>query len=421
MAKGLLDRLAEGIVLGDGGYLLELEKRGYVRGGPFTPGGQHRAPRSPARAAPRVRAGRRRGAAGADVLRKRGQAGDGGPRRTGSTTSTGPRSPWPGRPPSGATRSSPAISSLTWAYDPNDAASADHVRALFDRQLEVQMDVGIDLVIGETFTWLGEALIAAERAKRTGLPVVVTMSFEKDPHAYEGRTAGECATQAGRRRRRRGRHELPAQPRAHAPARATRWSTRCPGCPSPSQPVAYRTPAQPPDFTSLAGVPLRPGPAAADPCGRWPTTPSPGARSGVGSSARAAARSPRTSGRWRGRWADCPERTTARMAGGLRTGRCRRSSTTVTTPSRTRFKHDLALHERQRDLRVADRPGVGREEVAVDHREVRELPGRDRAGQWSRWLTNAEPAVNAVSASVSEIRCSGRNGSRVARLGVDAG
>src|SRR5206468_10486487 len=37
MPRGLMQRLAAGIVLGDGGYLLELEKRGYVRGGPFTP------------------------------------------------------------------------------------------------------------------------------------------------------------------------------------------------------------------------------------------------------------------------------------------------------------------------------------------------------------------------------------------------
>ena len=32
-----MERLAEGPVLGDGGYLLELEKRGYVQAGPFTP------------------------------------------------------------------------------------------------------------------------------------------------------------------------------------------------------------------------------------------------------------------------------------------------------------------------------------------------------------------------------------------------
>ena len=35
--KGILERLREGPVLGDGGYLLELEKRGWVRPGPFTP------------------------------------------------------------------------------------------------------------------------------------------------------------------------------------------------------------------------------------------------------------------------------------------------------------------------------------------------------------------------------------------------
>ena len=36
MTKGILERLAKA-VLGDGGYLLELEKRGYVQAGPFTP------------------------------------------------------------------------------------------------------------------------------------------------------------------------------------------------------------------------------------------------------------------------------------------------------------------------------------------------------------------------------------------------
>src|SRR6266568_3704183 len=37
MKKGILQKLKEGPVLGDGGYLLELEKRGWVRAGPFTP------------------------------------------------------------------------------------------------------------------------------------------------------------------------------------------------------------------------------------------------------------------------------------------------------------------------------------------------------------------------------------------------
>src|SRR5437762_7604554 len=37
MKKSILERLKEGIVLGDGGYLLALESRGYVQAGPFTP------------------------------------------------------------------------------------------------------------------------------------------------------------------------------------------------------------------------------------------------------------------------------------------------------------------------------------------------------------------------------------------------
>jgi len=35
--KGILERLRDGVVLGDGGYILELERRGYVQAGPYTP------------------------------------------------------------------------------------------------------------------------------------------------------------------------------------------------------------------------------------------------------------------------------------------------------------------------------------------------------------------------------------------------
>ncbi|XP_042880238.1 betaine--homocysteine S-methyltransferase 1-like [Penaeus japonicus] len=35
--KGLLERLQEGVVVGDGGFVIALEKRGYVKGGPWTP------------------------------------------------------------------------------------------------------------------------------------------------------------------------------------------------------------------------------------------------------------------------------------------------------------------------------------------------------------------------------------------------
>ena len=35
--KGLLERLAEGVVIGDGGYVTIMEKRGYARIGVWTP------------------------------------------------------------------------------------------------------------------------------------------------------------------------------------------------------------------------------------------------------------------------------------------------------------------------------------------------------------------------------------------------
>lgn len=35
--KGLLQRLNESVVIGDGGFVFALEKRGYVKAGPWTP------------------------------------------------------------------------------------------------------------------------------------------------------------------------------------------------------------------------------------------------------------------------------------------------------------------------------------------------------------------------------------------------
>ena len=37
MVKGILEQLSEGVVLGDGGYIVQLEQRGWVTAGAFTP------------------------------------------------------------------------------------------------------------------------------------------------------------------------------------------------------------------------------------------------------------------------------------------------------------------------------------------------------------------------------------------------
>jgi betaine-homocysteine S-methyltransferase len=192
VTKGLLERLAEGPVLGDGGYLLELERRGYVRAGPFTPEVSITEPEALAQLH------REFLRAGAEVLQaltfyasedKLATVG-----LAGKVDDINRAAVEIAREVAGEGDALVAGDlSLTWVYDPGDARSADRVRAMFDRQLEVMADVGIDLVIGETFTWLGEALIAVERASRTGLPVVVTMSYEKEVRSYEGDSAADCA------------------------------------------------------------------------------------------------------------------------------------------------------------------------------------------------------------------------------------
>ncbi len=83
--------------------------------------------------------------------------------------------------------------SMTWQYTPDSPAATDRCRALFDEQIEHQMEVGVDFFIGETFLTLGEALLVLERAKRTGLPVMITLSFEDRPTTRDGTRAGECA------------------------------------------------------------------------------------------------------------------------------------------------------------------------------------------------------------------------------------
>jgi betaine-homocysteine S-methyltransferase len=257
MTEGILERLADGPVLGDGGYLLELEKRGYVQAGPFTPEvvlehpdaleGLHRE---------FVRAG-------AEVLQTMTfYASDDKLATVGLEGKVDDIN-------REAVRIARAIAteadvlvagnlSLTWAYDPADPASADHVRALMDRQLQDQLDAGPpDFWIGETFSYLGEALLFVERAKATGLPVMATMSFERLPAAsYEGDGPAECA----RRLADAGADVVgvnclngPAQqlPIAIAMRRAVGPETFV-----ASQPVAYRTSEETPDFTSMDQFPF---------------------------------------------------------------------------------------------------------------------------------------------------------------------
>lgn len=248
----ILERLSKGVVLGDGGYLLELEKRGYVQAGPFTPEVVLERPEA-------VKELHREFVdAGAEVLQalafyasrdKLATTGHAGQVKEINRSAV--------RLAKAAGKDDVLVAanlSLTWMYDPKDKRSEDRVRKLFDEQLEHQLAAGADFVIAETFSWLGEAILATERIKKAGATAMVTMSFDKRPLSYDGHTPAECA------RALRGagadivgvnclRNPTFMLPLAEEMRKAVRGFVAC-------QPTAYRTTADEPDFTASKAFPF---------------------------------------------------------------------------------------------------------------------------------------------------------------------
>jgi betaine-homocysteine S-methyltransferase len=254
MAGGILERLAEGPVLGDGGYLLELEKRGYVQAGPFTPEVVIEHPDALAQLH------REFLRAGADVLQTMTfYASDDKLATVGLAGKVDEINRTAVQVARAVASEGDALVagnlSLTWAFDPADPATHERVRALFDRQLQDQVDAGgVDFWIGETFSFLGEALLFVERARTTGLPVMVTMSFEQvEPRSYEGQAPAECAI----RLEAAGADVVGVNclngPDQQLPiAMAVREAVSCHAA---AQPVAYATSAEEPDFTASSAFP----------------------------------------------------------------------------------------------------------------------------------------------------------------------
>ena len=254
MPGGILERLSDGPVLGDGGYLLELEKRGYVQAGPFTPEVVIEHPDALAQLH------REFLRAGAEVLQTMTfYASDDKLATVGLAGKVDEINRTAMRVAREVASEADALVagnlSLTWAYLPEDPSSPDHVRELFDRQLKDQLDAGPpDFWIGETFSYLGEALLFVERAKATGLPVMVTMSFEQPvPRSYEGDTPGDCA---------RGLRDAGADivgvnclngPEQQLPI-ALEMRSAVEGFVA-AQPVAYHTSSDRPDFTATPSFP----------------------------------------------------------------------------------------------------------------------------------------------------------------------
>ena len=252
MTASITDKLKEGIVLGDGGYLLALENRGYVQAGPFTPEVTIENPLA-------LRALHEEFVhAGAEVLQvltfyasenKLAQIGYEG--RLGDINRAAVRI---AREAAGPDTLVAGNVCVTWKYEEGNAAAADECRRLFDDQIAFQMEEGVDFIICETFLAAGEALIALERARKTGLPVMATLCFG-GVRTAEGMTPGDAA----KRLEQAGADIVGVNcwqdPTFMLPvAEEMRAAVSCPVA---AQPVAYRCTPEVPFFTGLKEFPDR--------------------------------------------------------------------------------------------------------------------------------------------------------------------
>jgi methionine synthase I (cobalamin-dependent) len=72
-----------------------------------------------------------------------------------------------------------------------DAESRRAVREMFDEQVGWAAEAGVDLIVGETFTWGEEALIALEAIQQTDIPSVITLAIHQEAMTAEGWSPAE--------------------------------------------------------------------------------------------------------------------------------------------------------------------------------------------------------------------------------------
>ena len=270
----LLERLAHGPVICAEGYVFELERRGYLQAGAFVPEVvlEH----------PEVVAQLHRDFvhAGSDVvealtyyahrekLRVIGREGDLEPinRRALAIAKDVAGE-------SGALFAGDICN--TNVYDPADPASHKSIRAMFEEQVGWAVEAGVDFIIGETFSYAQEALIALDVVKRAGQTAVITLAMHQADVTRENwSVADACRKLADAGADVVGLNCIRGPATMMPLLRAVRAAVKCPVA---ALPVPFRTSEREPSFQSLRDSHwhydegARPFPVALDPftCNRF--------------------------------------------------------------------------------------------------------------------------------------------------------
>jgi betaine-homocysteine S-methyltransferase len=184
--KGILQRLQEGVVIGGEGYVFELERRGYIKAGPYVPEVILDFPEA-------VRELHREFLrAGCEVMvaltyyAHREKLRD-----VGRENDLEQMNRQAVRLANEVAREGDALVAgnicNTWSFDPHNLeASGKVVRAQYEEQLGWAVEEGIDFVIAETNDYLGEALIGLDVIKKLGLPAMVTLASVQPEQTRDG-------------------------------------------------------------------------------------------------------------------------------------------------------------------------------------------------------------------------------------------
>jgi betaine-homocysteine S-methyltransferase len=184
--RTLQQRLSDGVLLGAEGYVFELERRGYVKAGPFVPevildepDALRQLHREFLRAGSDVMVALTY-YAHRDKLRGVGRAGDLEEMNRQAVRIANEIAAEGGALVAGNICN-------TWAYDPSaPEASGAVVRAQYEEQLGWAAQEGVDFVIAETNDYVGEALIGLEVCRELGLPAMVTFASVQQATTYDG-------------------------------------------------------------------------------------------------------------------------------------------------------------------------------------------------------------------------------------------